>query len=132
MEEILVFLLEALAQIFLEIFGQILLELGFRGIVEVFQKREDRNPAIAFVGYLIFGLVSGGISLLIFPRSFIRTRGLRILNLVAAPIAAGLVMSGLGALQRRKGKTPLPLDSFAYGAAFALVMSLVRFLFAGH
>jgi hypothetical protein len=49
-----------------------------------------------------------------------------------ARIAAGPVMSGLGAFQRRRGKTPLPLDSFAYGAAFALVMSLVRFRFAGH
>ena len=121
---------EVLAQLLLEVFGQVLLELGFRGLAEVFQKREARNAALALLGYALYGLTTGGVSLLLFPRSFILRRSLRIANLFVAPIAAGLVMAALGAYQRRRGKTPLRLDSFGFGFIFALGVGLVRFAFA--
>jgi hypothetical protein len=126
MEEI----LGVLAQFLLEVFGQVFLELGFRGLAEVFHEGEARNPALALVGYALYGLTAGGLSLLLFPRSFIRRRSLRIANLLVSPIAAGLVMAALGAYERKQGKAPLRLDSFAYGFVFALGVALIRFAFA--
>src|SRR4051812_26888887 len=98
MEEV----LGLLAELFLEVLGQVLLELGFRGIAEVFRGREARNPGLALLGYALFGLATGGLSLLLLPKSFIRRRSLRIANLVVAPVVAGLVMAALGAYQRKR------------------------------
>ena len=124
---------EFMSQIFLEfvlqIFGELLVELGLRSLAEPFRERETRNPFLAFFGYAILGFLVGGLSLSIFPQSFVRSSGLHGINLFITPILAGLVMSGVGWLRHRHGGSVMRLDSFGYGFIFAFGMSLVRFLF---
>jgi hypothetical protein len=55
---------------------------------------------------------------------------MRVANLVLTPLAAGLMMSLMGAWRRRRGDDLIRLDRFSYGVLFALAMALVRFFFA--
>ena len=100
------FLLEALFQIVGEFLLQILFEavaeLGFHRLKETFKK--PRNPIFAGIGFFLWGLLAGGISLLVFPRSFISSRELRILNLIVTPLVAGETMRQIGKLRERRGQ----------------------------
>ncbi len=127
-------LFEILAGIFgeilLQIFGEALFELGFRGLVEAFNRRKQRNPFLAAIGYFIWGAIIGGISLLVFEHSLIQRKALRIMNLLIAPVLAGITMSVVGAFRKKRGQDLLRIDSFFYGFLFALGMAVVRYYFA--
>jgi len=122
--ELLLFILEFL----LEVAGSALVDLGLRSFGEPFIRREARNPVLAAIGYALFGLLAGGLSLIIFPQPFARSERFHGINLVITPVMAGLTMSAVGRWLEKKGKTRLRLDSFAYGFLFAFAMALVRFL----
>lgn len=124
------FLLELIFEFILEILIEALAELGLRSIGEAFRRREKRNPLFAVPGYLLLGLISGGMSVLIFPHSFIRSQRFHGISLLLIPLMGGAVMSAIGYLRRRRGEELIQLDSFAYGAIFAFGMELIRFLFA--
>jgi membrane protease YdiL (CAAX protease family) len=51
------------------------------------------------------------------------------IGLLISPLLAGLVMSLIGSLRRRRGMSVIRLDSFGYGFIFAFGMGLIRFLF---
>lgn len=129
MEFIFEILFEVVFEVVLQIVGEVLFELGLRSVSEPFVRREARNPILAFIGYAIAGAGVGGLSLLVFPQTLVRSVGFRGASLIASPLLAGAAMSGLGWLRRRQGKRLLRLDKFAYGAIFAFGMALVRFLF---
>ena len=122
-------LFEIFFEIVLQVVGEVLFEVGLRGISEPFKRRETRNPVLAFIGYAVAGAAVGGLSLLVFPQSLVRSVGFRGVSLIVSPLLAGAAMTGLGWLRRRQGKRLLRLDRFAYGAVFAFGMALVRFLF---
>lgn len=136
--------MEIIAEIILQIFGwllQFLGELVMQVIIEViaelighsiktpFRRTKPINPWLAVTGYFLFGTVAGGISLWLFPENFIHAPWLRLTNLILTPLAAGIVMSALGAWRRRKEQQLIRLDTFAYGFCFALAMTLIRFFF---
>lgn len=129
MEVIAEFLLQLILEFLLQIVGELAIELPFRCLGETFRKRESRNPVLAGIGYGLLGLIMGGLSLLVFPQSFVRSERFHGINLVITPLLAGLAMSGLGWLRERKGQPRLRLDSFVYGFIFAFAMALVRFLY---
>src|SRR6202008_101696 len=118
------FLLEALFQILGEILLQILFEaaaeLGFYSLKETF--RRPRNPVFATIGFLLWGTLAGGISLLLLPKSFISNPNTRLLNLVVTPLAAGAIMMQVGKLRERHSQILVGLDRFGYAFAFALAM----------
>ena len=118
-------LLEGLLQIVLEIGA----EAGLRTLGEPFVDREKRNPFLAALGYFVFGAMLGGLSLLVFPDSFVRSERFHGINVIITPVLAGLVMALIGRLRERKGQEILRLDSFAYGFIFALPMAIIRFLY---
>ena len=129
MEIIFEFLFQIVFELVLQIFGELLVELGVRSLAEPFREREARNPFLAFVGYAFLGFIVGGLSLLVFPQSFVRSSNLHGISLFITPTLAGLVMSGVGWLRHRQGSRVIRLDSFSYGFIFAFGMALVRFLF---
>lgn len=131
MEIILEFVLQAFFEFLLQIVGEVLFELGWRGVAEVFKRKPRQNPALAFIGYALLGLIMGGLSLLFFPEHFIRDRSLRLVNLVITPCLAGFCMSALGAWRQNRGLSTIRLDSFSYGFIFAFGMALIRSLFVG-
>jgi len=117
-----------IAEILLQIVVEILVEFGFRSFAEPF--RNKPNAWFAAAGYALFGAIAGGLSLLVFPSSFIGAKSLQLVNLALAPIAAGAAMSLLGAWRLRRDQTLIRLDRFSYGYLFALSMALIRFAFA--
>ncbi len=118
---------QLLAEFILQVLGEALVELGFHSLAEPFRK--PPNPWLAAFGYLIFGAVFGGLSLLILSTHFV-TEPWRILNLIVTPIAVGGVMSLMGCWRTRRGDDFWRIDRFVYGYLFALSFALIRFFFA--
>ena len=107
-------------EILLQVFAEGLFELGFHGMVETFNRRRRRNPFLAAGGYLLWGAIIGGLSLLVFRQSLIQKHAHRMLNLLITPVIVGLCMSIPGAYRKKRGRAPLRIDSFFYGCLFAL------------
>ena len=129
--ELLFALLQFLAEIVLQIVFEALAELGIRSMREPFRRPEPLHPALAAIGYAIFGAIAGAISLWIFPALFIPANHLRIVNLFLTPVAAGFAMAALGAWRSRRNEDLVRLDRFSYGFLYALVMAAVRYTW-GH
>lgn len=129
--------MEIVLEVLFEFFGEIILQVVFEALTEAglhFLKRpqptEPPAPWKLVLGYIVLGLVVGGISLLIVPGSFLHSEKLRIANLVLAPIASGFAMVFIGKLRIRRGQTLLAVDRFSYGFIFAFAMAAVRFHWA--
>jgi hypothetical protein len=118
---------QLLAEFILQVLGEALVELGFHSLAEPFSK--PPNPWLAAIGYLIFGAIFGGLSLLVMSSHFV-AQPWRILNLIVTPIAVGGVMSLMGSWRTRHGDDFWRIDRFAYGYLFALSFALIRFFFA--
>jgi hypothetical protein len=130
MELLLEVILGTLGEILLQSVGQALFELGFYSVVDVFQRKKKRDPYFTALGYLLWGCILGGLSLLVFPKALITRPEYRVLNLIVVPLAAGYAMAVIGAWRRKKAQEPLRLDSFSYGALFAFATAVVRFVWA--
>jgi len=121
------FLFEILAEFLLQGLFELIGELGLRSLGEPFKCRGPLNPFLAAVGYLIYGAIGGGLSLLL-PKMFIVPNIWRVANLIVTPIICGFSMAAIGRYLTRRGSEPLRLDTFSYGYLFALGMALVRFV----
>jgi hypothetical protein len=138
--------LEILAEILLQIagwalqlLGELLIQVLFEAIAELIGHgvkslasrsttvRKPVSPLLAAAGYAVFGAIAGAISIWLLPHLFIERDWLRWLNLLAVPLAAGGIMSAIGAWRRHRDMRVIRLDSFAYGYCFALSMAVVRF-----
>ena len=133
MLEILVALLEVLLEIFFEAAFEFAAEflgaLVLRGVAEVFDTSEFKNPLLASVGYVFLGGVAGGLSLLFFPHPLVHPSRVPGLSVLISPVLAGLGMSLVGSTRRKRNKKAMQIESFGYGFAFAFGMALVRFFF---
>ena len=120
----------------LEFFGELLLQLLFDAVAEVighsikepFRRPKPMYPLLAAVGYVIFGAIAGGLSLLVWPHLFIKGHWLRVVNLLLTPCVSALIMALIGSWRRRHEKEVIRIETFAYGFCFAAAMSLVRFI----
>ena len=118
------FFIQFLVEVLLQIVFEVLAELGLRSLVAPFRKPPE--PWLATLGYVLFGLVAGALSLWMFPELFIQTPTMQLVGLILIPIAAGTAMAALGAWRRRRDQALIRLDRFVYGYVFALAMALVR------
>jgi hypothetical protein len=125
---VLEFIIGFLIEIFIQVMGQVLVELGFRSVANVFVKRPAKNPVLAAIGYFVIGGITGLVSLYIFSESYISSQYGRIANLIFTPLIAGLAMSELGKWRRKRGQDLIRMDSFSYGFLFAFGMVLARFV----
>lgn len=123
------FFFELLLEFIGQIVTEILCKLGLHAIKEPF--RRPPNPFFAAIGYTLFGVLAGLISLLIFPRHMVTLAALRWVNMIVTPLATGAVMALLGAQRARRGQTVLRIDRFWYSYLFALALAIVRFFWAG-
>jgi hypothetical protein len=119
---------EIFGELLLQVVGEALVEVGLHSVAEPFRKAP--NPWLAALGYLIFGAVLGGLSLLVFPVYLLGNPQWRVLNAALSPVVAGVCMAALGAWRERRGQAVLRIDKFSYGYLFALGFGLVRFWFA--
>ncbi len=114
--------MELLLNIIFELFIEFILQ-----IVGEVHKNFDATRAVLM--YFGLGVITGWLSIMIFPHSFIRSSRLHGISLLITPLLAGFTMAGVGWIRRRQDKLVIRLDSFAYGFLFAFGMALVRFLF---
>jgi hypothetical protein len=121
-------LFEILGEFLIQVFGELLIELGLHSMAEPFRK--PPNPWIAAIGYALFGAIFGGLSLLVISHYIVSGSTGRIVNLIATPVLAGLCMSLLGHWRSKRGQTLIRIDRFSYGYLFALSFALIRFFFA--
>jgi hypothetical protein len=77
-----------------ELLIQGLMEIGFRSLADVFKKK--RNPIFSAIGCILWGAIAGGISLAVFPASFIARSDLKLLNLLLTRVLVGALMVLLG------------------------------------
>ena len=119
-------LLELLLELIIQVFGEVLLEMGFHAVSAPFKGRA--SPWLAALGYAVLGAAIGGISLAIWPAHMVSSAALRWVNVLVTPVAAGLCMAALGAWRARRGQAILRIDKFSYGYLFALSFALVRFV----
>ena len=129
--------MEIIAELILGFIFEVLIGIGdavlfdslLHSLGAAFETRDRRNPVFAGIGYFLIGLLLGGLSVIIFPESFVRSERFHGINLIITPVLCGLVMAAIGRWLDRHGKTLLRLDSFVYGFVFAFGLALVRFLF---
>jgi len=129
--------LEVLLTAFLELFGdvliQIVLEFLFNGVTSVrraLPDTENKHPGLQAVGWSVVGAAVGGLSLAIYREPLFHRGRLPGVSLLLSPLLTGVVMEQVGRLRAARGKPPQPLSNFRNGAAFAFGFALVRFLFA--
>jgi len=130
MGEFLFELLLAIAELFLELAGEAILDFALRAIAQVFEDSEISSPVLASVGYGLLGVLTGGLSLLIFPHPLVHPSRIHGISLLVNPVIAGVVMSSIGSMLRKRDKRVVQIESFGYGFAFAFGMALLRFFFA--
>lgn len=128
--------MEILADLILQFIGEIVLqavfellaEWGFHSVAAPF--RRPRNPVLAAIGFTLWGLAAGAISVWLFPHSPIRDPLYRRINLFVTPVALGGLMTLVGRIRLGKGQDLVRLDRFGYAFVFAFAMALVRFIWA--
>lgn len=111
--------------IIIEFFSVIILELffslGFRRINDIFKH--------SIITSIIFGILSGFVSLLFFEEIIISDPYLQIVNLLVTPIVLGATMYLIGKVYEKFGLKHSSLDNFSAGFSFGMAMTLVRYLF---
>ncbi len=119
-----------IAELALEIAGEVLIELGFHATAEKLSNKA-RNRFVVGGAYAIFGAVLGFLSLYIFPKIVFANRLIPVLYFVISPIIAGFSLTIVSWLINR-GIRPVglfELDKFVFGVLFALAYSLTRVVF---
>lgn len=138
MEELILWLASLIFELVAEFVVQVIFEWAVAAIADLLLRAiglvsEDpviQNQTLAYVGYWVFGIVMGAISLEVFPRHIVHPARIHGISLLLTPVATGLLMAATGAVLRRYNKKPLQLESFGCGFAFAFGMAAVRLLFA--
>ena len=122
------FLFEFLAEVLLQMLFEAVAELGLHSLKFTFERQ--RYPLLSALGILLSGAVAGGVSLWLFPHSFIANPSYRIANLLVTPLIAGAAMAFIGKFRETRGQFLVALDRFNYAFIFAFSMALVRLIFA--
>jgi hypothetical protein len=130
MDQFLVELLLGIVELLLELAGEAILDLALRGIAEVLADSEISSPVLASFGYGLLGVMTGGLSLLVFPHPLVHPSRIHGISLLVNPVIAGVVMSLIGSMLRKRDQKVVQIESFGYGFAFAFGMALLRFFFA--
>jgi predicted PurR-regulated permease PerM len=86
-ELLLEMLLELVGEFLLELFMAAVLDLVLRATAKVFETFRFANPVLALASYVLLGALSGGLSLLVFPRHLVHPSHLYGINLLVSPTA---------------------------------------------
>jgi hypothetical protein len=136
-------MLEFLFELAFEFFGELILQLGFEwlslgtraGLAKVSGKSRPRLGDSTFVREATWSIVTGGIAgaitLALFPRLLIVSHTLQMLNVLLAPVAAGLLVERVRSLREGRGfQGEFHFPVFGYAALFGLTFAITRYLFA--
>jgi len=130
MDDLLFALVELVLQVLLEFAAEIVMDLLSRAAAEVFRPEEPSYQIGTWFACAVYGALAGAVSLGVLPHPLFHHSKIRGVSLIVSPTITGAVMSGIGAMLKRRGKRVVRIESFPYAFAFAFGMALVRFLFA--
>jgi hypothetical protein len=85
------------------------------------------GPVLSGLVFALLGCGAGLFSLAAFPRPLLGAHRYRGASLIISPLIAGLGMSSIGAMVRRRGGRRTRIETFRYGFILALAMAIVRF-----
>src|SRR4051812_19819431 len=119
MEEIALQLLLALAEIVLELAGEIVFDLITRAAGDAFVSGEPRNRIATTFACGLLGVMVGGASVTIFPHPIFHPLRVRGLSLLISPLVTAQLMSMLGQFFRKRGQKVMPIETFPVAFAFA-------------
>ena len=129
--EVLIALVKFIGEVLLQIAGDVLAELGWNALREIFRPSHPPRRGLVLVGYSMIGAALGALSLLVFPKHFAAGMPLRLATLLLAPIASALAVAPVPPLLHRSSE---PVDiwrRFWNAYAFSLTFALIRFAYAG-
>ena len=127
--QIIGWLFELFGELIIQLIGEAIAEIIGHSIKEPFRRTGPVRPWLAMLGYSIFGILAGAVSLWIQPELFIKAGWLRTANLILTPVISGLMMAWIGNWRRNHQWEVIRLESFAYGFCFACSMALIRYFF---
>lgn len=125
-----------------EIFFEVLIQLVFEAGVDAVSRAPGRfhlasflrtklspsNPVASVLKFTILGFGLGAVSLVVFSHPLVHPSKFHGISLLISPVITGFVMGFIGNRVRRRGKTPVQIESFTYGFAFAFAFALIRIL----
>lgn len=129
MEDLLAVILEAVAEAFLAIAGELLVSLLARAFKSLFKMILGLGPVATASCVALLGILTGACSVIIFPHPLMHGTKMHGASLILSPTLAGLVMLQFGRLLRNRGARTIQIESFVYGFAFAFAMAVIRFAF---
>lgn len=122
-------ILEALFWLFIEVILPLLAEITVdAGLTRRLSSGRKTTAVQSALGYIFIGVTLGFISGLFLKEPFIVNETLRLVNLIATPLMAGLLMMAIRQRKLASGKMVLRLDSFTFGALFAFALVFTRYL----
>ncbi len=123
MEEVLGLVFQFVFEVLIQALGGTAIDL----VAGCFRNSDDEGCAW-FLIHLALGAATGGLSLLIAPTVFLPTPGLRVANLVVAPLAAGFLATLVAGAAKFSGAAS---SHFWRGFAYALAFGVIRFAYCG-
>ncbi len=111
-----------------QLVGEALLTTGVESLSQSLGRREKPHWAVAGLGCLLVGGITGLVVTLIYPHHVSPSVNLPYFAIVILPILVGLGAFWLGERAEAAGRPRPALATFWGGVLFALGMSLVRFL----
>jgi hypothetical protein len=125
-EEVLVVLIQFIAEVLFEVLIYIPFDLPLRRDA----KTGERSGPGWLALYVLAGGAVGGLSLLVAPHLVIHTVPLRLANLVVAPVVAGALSWWLADVRRSQGAATEPMTHLWTAFWFVLAYSSVRLAYA--
>jgi hypothetical protein len=120
------FLFELLGELLLQVVVEALAQAGVHLVRHPDRPAREHSPWLIAVGYVLFGLAGGALSLWLFPDYLIRSTAGRFAYLALGPVAAGAAVAAIGLWRSKRGVPRYGIDRFAYGYLFALSFALLR------
>jgi len=124
------FLFEVLGELLLQLVVEALAQAGVHVVRHPDRPPREHSPWVIAIGYLLFGLIAGALSLWLFPDYLIRSTAGRIAYLALGPVAAGAAVAAIGLWRSKRGVPRYGIDRFAYGYLFALSYARLRHVVA--
>ena len=124
-------MLSLIWEIFLQIIGEVLAEVGVHSLGAPFRQRGRAHPVLATIGIILLGAIGGAVTGAIWPTRLFSTSPLPGASLLISPLLSGLAMERLGRWREARGQTRSSLSTYWGGALFAFAMALVRFVWVG-
>jgi hypothetical protein len=124
------FLFELFGELLLQVVAEALAQAGVHVVRHPDRPPKEHSPWLIALGYAVFGVVAGAVSLWLFPDYLIRTTAGRVAYLALGPVAAGAAVAAIGLWRSKRGEPRYGIDRFAYGYVFALSFALLRHVMA--